>query len=564
MILIFISWIYIVFATINLGFQFDKIFKLECTNFIFISFLGLLATTIIASFWAIFGRINIEFHLFLIVLNGLILFKSKSEIASIYKDIITQIDDLSTELKGLLLLISFLIIAQTAATPFIIDNETYYVQTIKWLNEYGFVKGLANLHIFFGQTSGWHIAQSVFNFSFLYENFNDLSGFCLLLGNLFAILQLNLYFKNNNKIFLIIGFLPVFNALLFQFISAPSPDITIYIISFLLFSLLIENYNNTKPETLNLMFILCFFLVFIKSTSIIILLIPILLLFKTHKNSIKKLLPSVFVGLMFFVLFVVKNTILTGYPLYPTQLIEGMTFDFTIPKELMTFFFNKPKLYSFFLTNAEFHSMTNFQIMIKWLTYSVISVFFNILSLLLIVLIPFYIYKFNNKKEFLLLYTIMVLQLFVLLITSPQFRFFLNFILFFSCFVLACLFQSKKLIMSIIFLSTIIVLVLVLLPLKMNGFTKNKLFNNTSNFRIENIILPNKNSNISLYNKQKNGNLNYYSPDKNSYFWYSGNGNLPCVNSQQLDYFETYFKIIPQQRTNDLKDGFYSKKTIQQ
>jgi len=35
---------------------------------------------------------------------------------------------------------------------------------------------------------------------------------------------------------------------------------------------------------------------------------------------------------------------------------------------------------------------------------------------------------------------------------------------------------------------------------------------------------------------------------------------LPCINTVQLDYFRQGFYYIPQQRSIDLKDGFYSQK----
>ncbi|WP_232067418.1 hypothetical protein, partial [Flavobacterium bizetiae] len=69
MILIVISWIYILFTTINLGFLTDKIVKLKNQNFVITSILGLFSVTLLASIWAIFGRINIEFHIFLLLLN---------------------------------------------------------------------------------------------------------------------------------------------------------------------------------------------------------------------------------------------------------------------------------------------------------------------------------------------------------------------------------------------------------------------------------------------------------------------------------------------------------------
>ena len=82
MLLIILSWVYIVFTTINLGFGVDKLFKLQNKDFVVTSVLGLFATTILASFWAIFGRINIEFHYLLLTLNLLIFLKFKDDIFS--------------------------------------------------------------------------------------------------------------------------------------------------------------------------------------------------------------------------------------------------------------------------------------------------------------------------------------------------------------------------------------------------------------------------------------------------------------------------------------------------
>lgn len=74
------------------------------------------------------------------------------------------------------------------------------------------------------------------------------------------------------------------------------------------------------------------------------------------------------------------------------------------------------------------------------------------------------------------------------------------------------------------------------------------------------VVFPHNNSKLNtVFQKAKIGNLHFNSPDKNTYFWATGNGNLPCVNTQQIDYFKMYFNYIPQLRTNNCKDGFYSK-----
>ena len=157
-------------------------------------------------------------------------------------------------------------------------RQSYYIQTIKWINEFGFVKGIVNLHFFLGQTSGWHITQSVFNFSFLYSNFNDLSGFVMLLGTVFSIQKLQEFYQNKNSNYLLIGLFPITSIFLFQFISAPSPDIPVYVLSFIIFFYFLENFKKCTVEVFNLIVILILFTLYIKNTTLTFVRIPSVLL----------------------------------------------------------------------------------------------------------------------------------------------------------------------------------------------------------------------------------------------------------------------------------------------
>ena len=561
MLLIILSWIYILITTIHLGYGLDKCLSLNNKNFVITSVLGLFSATILGSIWAIFGRINIEFHVFLLALNAFIFFRYKSNILEIYKTFIFDFKELNYSLKLYLVGILVLIIAQCAAKPYVIDNESYYIQTIKWINEYGFVKGLANLHIFFGQTSGWHIAQSVFNFSFLYPNFNDLSGFCLMLGTIFTIFKLNSYFENGIKIYLIVGLLPIANVLLFQFISAPSPDLPVYVFSFMLFFYFVTYCNKPSLQKFNLLVILALFVVFIKPTAIAMLLIPLLFFITNFKLLKSKLTTSLVIGVLVLALFLIKNTIITGYPLYPTQLFSSNNLAFKVPQKMVSFFFDETKLYGFYRTQAEFHSMNQFQIFIKWLTVHKINAIFNITSLVLVVFCFYFIYKFYNQKAFWLLYLAMVFQFGLLLSTSPQFRFSIHFLLFFSFLILVCFLNSKRTILFLLYGSSLMVAFLVLVPINYSALTSNKLLSENSHFILSESVFPHSNTKMKTqFYKEKIGNFEFYSPAENSFFWGNGDGKLPCVNSQQLEYFKYKFHIIPQMRTHDLKDGFYSKK----
>ena len=555
MLLILISWCYILFTTVNLGFALDKITKLKATNFILLIFLGLFFTTLLASFWAIFGRINFEFQLFLLLINGMVFFKYKAQIAIIYKALLWQVANVSRNLKLFLLIIFLLILAQSAAGSYIIDNETYYIQTIKWINEYGFVKGLANLHVFLGQTSGWHIAQSAFNYSFLYPNFNDLNGFCLLFINVFAVLKLDAI-TNKNQQTLFIGFLPFANILFFQFISAPSPDLAVYIISLLLFYYFLKHFYSINVEAFSLIVVLVLFIVYIKITAFPIVILPIILLLFNFKKLISKIRISAILTLAVLFLFIAKNIILTGYPLFPSLYFKDfVALNYSLPNEIHHFWFNPAKLYDVVVSSSEFHQLDNFSILIKWLLYSKMDSVFNCITIVVLLITPIFLWRFKNKTSYWILYGTMALQLVFLFMSSPQYRFILHFVLLFGLVLFSHFIKSKNTIEFLLVASLIPIAFILFFPIKTSsliGF-KNK------PIQLENAIFPSPNSNIkTTYSKIKIGNLNYFSPDKKTYIWITGDGNLPCLNSKQLEYLKKKLGYIPQQRTPNFKDGFYS------
>ncbi len=537
--------------------------KVKSENFIIKSIFGLFSVTLIATMWAIFGRINFEFHFFLLVVNGLIFVKFKNLIVNDYLFFFLEINSISKNIKLILLLTTILLIAQCATAPYIADNESYFIQTIKWINEYGLVKGLVNLHVFFGQTSGWHICQSVFNFSFIYNNFNDLSGFCLFIGNVFAFQKLDLYFKYSNKNNLIIGLFPIFNLLFFRFISAPSPDIPIYLFSFIVFYYFLMTFKDITIKNFKLITILVLFILFIKTTSVAIIFIPLVLFIHNYNKLKSTVLPIVFLSFLVLALFVIKNVIVTAYPFYPLPYFGFINLDYALPIKMLDFLTTATKADAYWLSSVQYQQMTIFQLIKIWFTATIIDLIFNGLTLIVLVFSPFFIYKYKNEKAFWCLYFIAVIQMIIMFLTSPQYRYFIHFILIFVLIILSTFLYNKKVILSFLILSNLAITIVLFIPLNFKTVAKNEFISKNSTFSFDNIIFPEANSNSnSKYKVIKNGNLKYNSPVENTFFWGSGNGKLPAVNQLQINYFEKYYQIIPQQRSNDMQDGFFSKKTI--
>ena len=559
MILILLSWLYIFFTAFSFGIAFSKVLRIKQFDVVISTIVGLFSITLLATIWAFFAPIAIGFHLVLALPAVFFCYKNKTTFTSILKDTLVQIKSFSHPVKILLAVSSLLVLAQSATLPFIIDNESYYIQTIKWLNEHGFVKGLANLHLFLGQTSGWHIAQSVYSFSFLYDRFNDLNGFCLLLGNLFAFQKLHSYFTKGNQMNLLFGLLPLTYAFLFQFISSPSPDFPVYIFAFILFSMYLQ--NEAAQDTFIIITILTLFAIFIKITTVVLLLFPFILLLKHFAVLKKKLLTVSCLGGLVLLLFVLKNIMLTGYPLFPLLCFRMDDLDYAVPSLIMNFFFSKSVMHSFYIDNAAFPNASVLDLAKHYFLYNGMSGYIGIVSLLTLLVTPIVIIKKRLPKALWTVYLAFLVLVILLCFSSPQYRFYVYFTLFFLLLWLSLWITNPKWILRFYTSSMVLVAVLVFVPLSFGSLTANVLLSKNSTFHLKNIVIPEPNSKWKQeYKGGSVGNMSYHSPIDTSFFWVTSNGNLPCVNEAQIKYFEQGFFYIPQQRSTDLNDGFYAQK----
>src|SRR6218665_249928 len=430
MILILLSWLYIFFTAFSFGIAFSKLLHLKQFDVVITSILGLFTVTIMASVWAFFDSISIAFHVILLVLSVLFWYNNKRTFNSVLNNVWAEIKLYSSPIKILLAISSLLILAQSATIPFIIDNESYYIQTIKWLNEYGFVKGLANLHLFFGQTSGWHITQSVYSFSFLYDRFNDLNGFFLLLVNVFAFQKLNAYLTKGNRFDLLFGLLPLTYVFLFQFISSPSPDFAVYSLGFILFSMYLQTDSDAKDNFI-ILSIFALFAFYVKITAVLLLMLPLFLFIKRFKVLKEKFGLVFSIGCLILLLFVAKNYTLSGYPLFPLLNLRMDELDYTVPTIIMDFFFSKSMLNSFYIDNSLFTDASLITLLKHYFLMNGIAGYIGLLSVITLVICPFVILIKRLPRSIWGIYFAFLTLTLLLFFSSAQYRFYVYFTLFF-------------------------------------------------------------------------------------------------------------------------------------
>lgn len=555
MLLIISTWILILFFFVTTGTAVKVILNIENKGMLITALLGLFLQCLFLTSCSFFIKIGSSLFLINFIFQILIYYWKKKEIKDTIDDTIIELKSLTNLSKSTLLIILLFSLSKCAQLPFIIDNESYYIQTIKWINEYGIVKGLANLHIFLAQNSPFHILQAGFNFNFLTDRMNDLNGLILCMTSTYFILEFEKQYKENKKKHWI-GLVIIFNILFFQFINSPSPDLIIILLTQIIIYIYMEKNNDFSNFKIITFFLLT--LIFIKITIAPFGLLILLIISKEKK----RILFFSILSILFISTLMIKNTVITGYPLYPSS-IAKINVDWKIPEKTLNFISSTTVNSGYF--KGDIINDPSLIIKLKsWILMPGINRIFNIGMLLLFIFTPF-TQEFKSNRKIKVIYYIFLIHFILLLLISPQFRFFLPEFVFLTA--LSINYVLNKMNFRINNFRILLVLA-ILFPLLSIGFidykifTTNKLHQSNSKFNWIQIFIPEKNSKYTdmRFEKIKEGNLEYYSPTVNFFFFGTSNGELPCVNKVQIEYFKTNEGIVPQLRTNEIKDGFYSKK----
>lgn len=544
----------------SLLFFFGKFKKL---NTPFLISAGLFFQLILTLVWSFFLAVDLSFYLINSMIAFGLIYRFKSKLSEVFNHSIRMFKNWQLTLKILYGFIFICALIQSSVSPYLPDNESYYVQTIRWLNEYGLVKGLANFHLFFSQTSGWHLLQAGFNFGFLNDFLNDINGFYLIVISFFSFNRLNHYFENKNPNDLFAGLIFIFSLFLFRFLDAPSPDLPVFLLFPVMVWVFIEGYENPEKENIILLLIFGLLLTLIKITSFPVLILAFVLILKYH--DFKKLIPTViFLSTISFTVFCIRNYIISGYLLNPTNLFGTfLNPDWQVPENLQQLYYNYTSFHAFNSPPEDYNNFFEWTFSEKfnrWFFSPKLHGLFNKLIIVLLVVFPLFIRK---RKALFWVYITGLIQFLLLYYTSPQYRFFFHIILVFSLIILVRILRGIKIksINTLMIISIFPVIFPLIYPIGFEFLTNNNFMKNQSKvFELNYLIKPHKNSQYFYeYEEITDGNLKYNSP-KATYMWMTGDGELPVANKIMINFIKKAEKTKPQLRTTNLKDGFKSVK----
>jgi len=546
MILIAAYWLFLFFLVLPLGILAGHALKISSQNTIITLLLGLVLLTCGFTLTAFFFPLGAESLVSWTTLSLISGIYYRREIRQQLTNFVKSLKLLPSYLKVVIGILTFGALLKSTQYPFIIDNESYYIQTIKWLNQYGFVKGIANLHIFLAQNSAWHILQAGTNLSFLTNKINDINGFVFILCTIYCITESHAYSTKVKMYWL--SFMPLTAIFPFLFLDVPSPDLPLLVITPAILHLFIQHKDgDSNFRTALLLFV---FLAFVKIT-----IAPLGILFLgglIKKDNIRFALVTT---LPIALLWISKNLVVSGYPLYPFNFFRTDT-GWAIPAELLDLMSFHNTGYGKLLP----HGTTMPTKLFYWITQDGLAGIMIKLTLAVLFAMPFSMFK---NKKYRMVYIALLVNFMALLFTSPQFRFFLHITLAGCLFTAAALYNYMKannlVYKTMVFAGSALVFVS-FFSLGLTKLTKNKRLQEHGKLQLQQILIP---EGVTKYPDMKFvkvqlGNLEYNSPEYNFFAYGTANGPLPCVNNVQIIFFQKRLGIIPQLRTNDLKDGFYS------
>lgn len=251
------------------------------------------------------------------------------------------------------------------------DTGLYHAQAIRWIEEYGIVPGLGNLHMRLAYNSAFMCLQALFSLKWLLgQSLHTLNGFFGLFCIVYAIMTVRLQKEQRWKVSDILKcFTILYIVLQRHHLSSPCTDLwamlLVFYVSIKWFELAEREEQSEAPW--------CFacltavYAVTVKlSTAPIVLLVgyPLYLLIK--KKDGKRILENIAAAVLITLPFLVRNVILSGYLVYPYADIDLFPVDWKMARSAVDSDSYLIKAYAWGYTGGQAYEASLFKRIPHW------------------------------------------------------------------------------------------------------------------------------------------------------------------------------------------------------
>lgn len=349
MLMILVNWLYMAITTYLVGYAllglFARLFQYRIKRQLSYFFAGLLGVTVYAEMYSLFGGVGLLANvLLMIACAGIVLLNGK-KIYRQMKDACEKCRENGTNLLLRLALSGCLVLLFAYGTSrgyMHFDTGLYHAQSIRWIEEYGVVPGLANLQSRFAYNSAAFALTALYSMKDLFsQSCHATAGFFALLSAFLACDLSELYTKQKWRLshFVRLGLI-FYLGVIFGEMMSPASD---YYAQLLIFDILIlwleqDEIQEQCPESQSvtpycLLCILLVYAVTIKfSVGLLLLLVLKPALWLIKKKDGRQIAVSILCGIFVLFPFLTRNVIISGWLIYPSTAIDLFSVDWKIPE----------------------------------------------------------------------------------------------------------------------------------------------------------------------------------------------------------------------------------------
>ena len=287
---------------------------------------GLISLTILAQIMVLFFPIGSTTKLILAaILLASAAFKW-NDCKSLFNKTFLELSTWST-LSLILLLVSWITVLLMSAGPTMMDDtESYHIQSIKWIQEYGSIPGLVNLHERFGFNSSWFSSVALFSFSSKTTGGYTVLNSVLSMWLCYWFISKHNHFRKENNFQAAFAILIIFIASMAVWPLIRGNAATTnydFITSAIVLILFTESFfsENISHSIEWIIWPVYLFTVRIINFPILALSLFAFIIFIKQKNFKAAFLP-IACCLLLIVPLVIRNIIIAGYPFYPATYFD--------------------------------------------------------------------------------------------------------------------------------------------------------------------------------------------------------------------------------------------------
>jgi len=299
---------------------------------------GLILITAIGQWIALVVPLNLISLIVILFLLFLLSFARKKRMKLILSQCFSSVRRKDILFFGCFLCFCVLILLLNAGPVKMDDTESYHIQMVKWIQEYGSVPGIANLHLRFGFNSSWFTSIAILSYPVkglnTYQTLNGLLSLWLcgyLLSTILDSITINsvksVGFGMACSVILVLCLLnwPMIRG------SALNANYD-FICTCCIIVLFIDLYDNQKDVPIEwLIWPVYLFTVRIMNFPLLLLSVFYMLRFIKPFSAWKLILTFLAAGIL-IIPFLVRNTILSGYPFFPVYQLDFFSFDWKADK----------------------------------------------------------------------------------------------------------------------------------------------------------------------------------------------------------------------------------------